>query len=142
MAKKGKKYELLAQERDDYSFEFTSGRHRLLMSKTMKSDEMPVTWFSPVDLLFAGLAGCLGMTIRATMEEKNLTYENLRIEIEGIVSDDPDRSGFGGIKTKVFMKTDVPLEQVKAIVEESEKDCTVRGTVEFTPEFETQVELG
>ena len=141
MAKKGKPYTLKAEERDDYSFEFASGRHRLLMSKTMKSDKVPVTWFSPVDLFFAGVAGCLGMTIRATMEEKNLPFEDLRIEIEGVVPEDSDLSAFGSVKTKVFMKTTASLEEVRAVVEESEADCTVRSTIDHRPHFETEVVL-
>ena len=39
------------------------------------------------------------------------------------------------------MRTAVPLEQVRAVVEESEADCTVRSTIDHTPVFETEVVL-
>ena len=51
MAGEGKTFKLKAEERDAYSFEYTVGRHRLLMSRTMKSDSVPVVGFCPVDLL-------------------------------------------------------------------------------------------
>ncbi len=139
MAKKGKPYTLKAVEKDDYSFEFTSGRHKLLMSKTMKSDAMPVTWFSPVDMMFAGITGCLGMTIRAFMEEKEIPFSDLRIELEGYIPPESELSAFGTIKTKVYMKTDASPEVIHAIVEESEADCTVRSTMDHKPTFETEV---
>ena len=82
MANAGKTFKLKAEEREAYSFEYTVGRHRLLMSRTMKSDSLPVVGFCPVDLLLAGIAGCLGMTIRAGMDERKLACEDLRIEIE------------------------------------------------------------
>ncbi|NLL37604.1 MAG: OsmC family protein [Fretibacterium sp.] len=141
MAKKGKIYALKAEERDDYSFEFVSGRHHLLMSKTMKNNEMPVTWFSPVDLFFSGVAGCLGMTIRATMEERNLSYESLRIEIESAIPEESEVFAFRNVKTKVFMKTSASLEDVKSVVEESEATCAVRSTIDHHPNFETEVFL-
>lgn len=141
MANTGKTFKLKAEERDPYSFEYTVGRHRLLMSRTMKSDSLPVVGFCPVDLLLAGIAGCLGMTVRATMEEKGLAYEDLRIEIEGVRSPGTGRSALDIVRTKVFMKTDAPLEQVRAVVEESEADCTVRSTIDHVPAFETEVVL-
>lgn len=141
MANMGKTFKLKAEERDAYSFEYTVGRHRLLMSRTMKSDSLPVVGFCPVDLLLAGIAGCLGMTIRATMEEKGLTYEDLRIEVEGIREPDAKISALNRVKTKVFIRTDAPLDQVRAVVEESEADCTVRSTIDHAPAFETEVVL-
>ena len=141
MAGTGKTFKLRAEERDAYSFEYTVGRHRLLMSRTMKSDSLPVVGFCPVDLLLAGIAGCLGMTIRAGMDERKLAYEDLRIEIEGVRSPDTGRSALDHIRTKVFMKTDAPLEQVRVVVEESEATCTVRSTIDHTPAFETEVVL-
>ena len=141
MANTGKTFKLKAEERDPYSFEYTVGRHRLLMSWTMKSDSLPVVGFCPVDLLLAGIAGCLGMTIRATMEERGLTYEDLRIEIEGVRSPDTGRSGLDHVRTKVFIRTEAPTDQVRAVVEESEADCTVRNTIDRVPAFETEVVL-
>ena len=141
MADAGKTFKLRAEERDAYSFEYTVGRHRLLMSRTMKSDSLPVVGFCPVDLLLAGIAGCLGMTIRATMEEKGLAYEDLRIEIEGVRSPGTGRSALDTVRTKVFMRTAVPLEQVRAVVEESEATCTVRSTIDHAPVFATEVVL-
>ena len=141
MANAGKTFKLKAEEREAYSFEYTVGRHRLLMSRTMKSDSLPVVGFCPVDLLLAGIAGCLGMTIRAGMDERKLAYEDLRIEIEGVRSPDTGRSALDHIRTKVFMRTDAPLEQVRAVVEESEATCTVRSTIDHTPAFETEVVL-
>ena len=141
MANEGKTFKLKAEERDPYSFEYTVGRHRLLMSRTMKSDSLPVVGFCPVDLLLAGIAGCLGMTIRAEMEERKLSYEALRIEIEGVRSPGTGRSALDTVRTKVFIKTDAPLDQVRAVVEESEATCTVRSTIDHVPAFETEVVL-
>ena len=81
------------------------------------------------------------MTIRATMEEKGLAYEDLRIEIEGVRSPGTGRSALDTVRTKVFMRTAVPLEQVRAVVEESEATCTVRSTIDHAPVFETEVVL-
>lgn len=135
----GKTFRLTAEERDPNSFEYVSGRHRLLMSKTMTGEELPTTWFSPVDLLLSALAGCLGITFRTHMEEAGLTFENLRIEIEGVRPDGATRSGIQSIKTKVFVTTDADFAVVREIVEKSEEACTVRNTVDHCPAFDVEV---
>ena len=140
MAIEGKNFKLTATERDPHSFEYASGRHRLLMSKTMESD-LPTTWFSPVDLLLSGIAGCLGMVIRTKMEEAGFDFEDLRLEIEGIRPDGADRVGLKSISTTVHIKTSADPAKVREIVEKSEESCTVRNTLEFTPDFSLKVVL-
>ncbi len=141
MAIAGKTFKLVAEEKEPNSFEYVSGRHRLLMSKTMQPDTVPVTWFSPVDLLLSGIAGCLGLTMRAKMEKEELQFKDLRIEVEGVRPDGADRSGIQSVKTKVYLKTDVPLAKIREIVEICEEKCTVRNTVEHCPDFATEIVL-
>lgn len=139
MATTPKTFILTAEEKEPNSFEYVSGRHHLLMSKTMKGQEVPTTWFSPVDLMLSGVAGCLGLTFRAFMEEAGFTYENLRIEVTGVRPEGATRSGIFSLSTKVFVKTDADPEKVKEIVEKSEQSCTVRNTMDNPPTFATEV---
>jgi uncharacterized OsmC-like protein len=139
MATTPKTFILTAEEKEPNSFEYVSGRHHLLMSKTMKTQEVPTTWFSPVDLMLSGIAGCLGLTFRSLMEKAEFTYENLRIEVTGIRPEGAIHSGIYNFSTKIFVKTDADPEKVKEIVERSEKSCTVRNTIDHPPVFETEV---
>lgn len=141
MAITGKTFKLTAEEKEANSFEYTSGRHQLLMSKTMTGQSVPVTWFSPVDLLLSGIAGCLGLTIRAKMEKRGLKLENLRIDIEANRPEGAERWGIQSLKTKVRLKTDASLDVIQEIVEKSEEECTVRNTIDNPPVFSTEVEL-
>lgn len=135
----GKTFRLTAEEREPNSFEYVSGRHHLLMSKTMSGESLPTTWFSPVDLLLSALAGCLGITFRTHMEEAGLKFENLRIEIEGVRPEGADRPGIQSVKTKVFVRTDADPVAIRRIVEKSEEVCTVRNTVDHCPIFGLEV---
>lgn len=141
MSVAGKTFKLTAEEKAPNSFEYVSGRHRVLMSKTMEDPDLPVTWFSPVDFLLSGIAGCLGITFRTKMEEAGLKFENLRIEVEGVRPDGATRSGIQSIVTKVCVKTDADPERVREIVEESEEGCTVRNTIDHRPAFKTELVL-
>ena len=92
MAKKGVVFQLTAEERDPYSFEFTVERHKLLMSRTMKSEDLPVSGFCPVDFLMAGIAGCVGMTIRDRLEARGIAFSGLRLEAEGTRTEDWEKN--------------------------------------------------
>ena len=138
----GKTFSLTAREREPNSFEYISGRHHLLMSRTMQGEVLPTTWFSPVDLLLSALAGCLGITFRTRMEEAGLKFEDLRIEIEGVRPEGADRSGIQSMTTRLFVKTDADPDLVREIVEKSERACTVRNTIDHYPSFRTEVVLG
>ena len=91
---------------------------------------------NPIEYLFAGLAGCLNVTVHQVAKEKGVKIEKLKIDVKGILDlegfmnkDSDKRSGFQEIKVEVDMKTDSDEETENKMLEEAEKRCPVSDTI-------------
>jgi uncharacterized OsmC-like protein len=92
---------------------------------------------NPLEYLFAGLAGCLNVTIHQVARERKVKIDKLNIDVkgtldlEGFMNKDSDkRSGFQRINVEVDIKTDSDEETENKILEEAEKRCPVSDTIQ------------
>lgn len=87
---------------------------------------------NPIEYLFAGLAGCLNVTLHQIAEEKDVEVELLKIDVMGNLdtegfsdSESDKRAGFEEIDVQVEMESSADKETEEEILEEAENRCPV-----------------
>lgn len=92
------------------------------------SDKAP----TPVELVLAGLAGCLTGGIASVAERRGIKLHSVKATIEGdmhlhgIMGIDANvRNGFNAIRVKYEIDADADLDDIKAVVAQSQKRSAV-----------------
>jgi len=87
---------------------------------------------TPVEIVLAGLAGCLTAGIAAVAQARSIQLRSVSatleagMDIRGILGVDPDvRNGFDGIKVIYKIDADASEDDIKAIVAQSQKRSAV-----------------
>lgn len=87
---------------------------------------------TPVELVLAGLAGCLTAGIAAVATNRGVQLRSVTstisgdMDIQGILGIDRDvRNGFGGITVRYEIDADAPRGDIEAIVAQSQKRSAV-----------------
>ena len=87
---------------------------------------------TPVELLMAGLAGCLTAGIATVAQNRNIQLHSVKatltgdMDLQGILGIDSDvRNGFDNIKVVYEIKADATPDEIKAIVAQSQKRSAV-----------------
>lgn len=84
---------------------------------------------TPAELLVSALGGCMGITIMTSLENYDEGVEELRIELEGVKSDQiPKR--VEKIKLTIHIKTDIKQKVVDRVVKLAHnKYCTISNSI-------------
>lgn len=84
---------------------------------------------TPAELLVSALGGCMGITIMTSLENYDEGVEELRIELEGVKSDQiPKR--MEKIKLTIHIKTDIKQKVVDRVVKLAHnKYCTISNSI-------------
>lgn len=84
---------------------------------------------TPAELLVSALGGCMGITIMTSLENYDEGVEELRIELEGVKSDQiPKR--VEKIKLTIHIKTDIKQKIVDRVVKLAHnKYCTISNSI-------------
>lgn len=84
---------------------------------------------TPAELLVSALGGCMGISIMTSLENYDEGVEELRIELEGVKSDQiPKR--VEKIKLTVHIKTDIKQKVVDRVVKLAHnKYCTISNSI-------------
>jgi uncharacterized OsmC-like protein len=87
---------------------------------------------TPVEIVLAGLAGCLTAGIAAVAQVREIQLRSVTatleagMDIRGILGADPDvRNGFDGIKVIYKIDADASPDDIKALVAQSQKRSAV-----------------
>jgi uncharacterized OsmC-like protein len=87
---------------------------------------------TPVEIVLAGLAGCLTAGIAAVAQVREIQLRSVKatleagMDIRGILGADPDvRNGFDGIKVTYKIDADASPDDIKALVAQSQKRSAV-----------------
>ncbi|HZD53376.1 MAG TPA: OsmC family protein [Woeseiaceae bacterium] len=87
---------------------------------------------TPVEVVLAGLAGCLTAGIAAVAQNRNIQLRSVKatleagMDIQGILGIDSDvRNGFDGIKVHYEIDADATKEDIAALVAQSQKRSAV-----------------
>ncbi len=95
---------------------------------------------TPVELVLAGLAGCLTAGVAAVAQNREIQLNSVKavleggMDIQGILGIDSDvRNGFDGIKVKYTIDADATDDEIRALVAQSQKrsavyDCITNPT--------------
>ena len=84
---------------------------------------------TPAELLVSALGGCMGITMMTSLENYDEGVEELRIELEGVKSEQiPKR--VEKIKLTVHIKTDIKQKVVDRVVKLAHnKYCTISNSI-------------
>lgn len=87
---------------------------------------------TPVEMVLAGLAGCLTAGIAAVAQHRNIQLRSVQatlegdMDVQGILGIDSDvRNGFGGIRVHYDIDADATSEDIAALVAQSQKRSAV-----------------
>jgi uncharacterized OsmC-like protein len=87
---------------------------------------------TPVEIVLAGLAGCLTAGIAAVAQNRNIQLRSVMatleagMDIQGILGIDGDvRNGFDGVKVTYSIDADASREEIEALVAQSQKRSAV-----------------
>jgi uncharacterized OsmC-like protein len=87
---------------------------------------------TPVEIVLAGLAGCLTAGIAAVAQRRNIQLKSVKatltagMDLQGILGIDEDvRNGFDGIKVHYEIDADASQEDIAALVAQSQKRSAV-----------------
>lgn len=87
---------------------------------------------TPVEIVLAGLAGCLTAGIAAVAQNRNIQLRSVKatleagMDLQGILGIDSDvRNGFDGIKVHFDIDADASKEDIAAVVAQSQKRSAV-----------------
>ena len=91
---------------------------------------------TPVELVLAGLAGCLTAGIAAVAQNREIQLRSVKatleagMDIQGILGIDADvRNGFDGIKVSYEIDADASQKDIEALVAQSQKRSAVFDVV-------------
>ncbi|MDO9600644.1 MAG: OsmC family protein [Azoarcus sp.] len=87
---------------------------------------------TPVEIVLAGLAGCLTAGIAAVAQNRNIQLHSVKatleagMDLQGILGIDSDvRNGFDGVKVTYTIDADASREEIEALVAQSQKRSAV-----------------
>ncbi len=91
---------------------------------------------TPVELVLVGLASCLTAGVAAVAQHREIQLRSVSatiegsMDIQGILGIDSDvRNGFGGIKVTYNIDADATLDEIRAVVAQSQKRSAVYDIV-------------
>ena len=101
---------------------------------------------TPVEVVLAGLAGCLTAGIAAVAQNRNIQLRSVKatleagMDIQGILGIDSDvRNGFDGVKVHFVIDADASKKDIEAIVAQSQKRSAVYDIVTNPTDVEVEV---
>ncbi len=91
---------------------------------------------TPVEMVLAGLAGCLSAGIASVAQHRGIQLNSVRaslegaMDLQGILGIDADvRNGFSGITVRYEIDADATHEEIEAVVAQSQKRSAVYDIV-------------
>lgn len=117
-------------KKENYSVEI-SNQNTVIISDVTEEKGGCGQYFRPHDLLCAGFASCLNITVRMVLDSRNIKYEKVVVQI------DLDRSCEG--KTKFLYDVNILgdiSDDIKQQVIDTACNCPVRRTLSKEIEFE------
>src|SRR4051794_19454886 len=87
---------------------------------------------TPVEYILVALGGCLTAGIAAVAQQRSIQLRSVRadltaaMDLHGMLGADPDvRNGFSGVRVSYQIQADATVEQIQALVAQSQKRSAV-----------------
>ena len=133
-------YGLGAEQKHKTKFTFDSDHPEIFASEDSGA--------TPVEIVLAGLAGCLTAGIAAVAQARDIQLRCVSatleagMDIRGILGADPDvRNGFDGIKVLYKIDADASPDDIKALVAQSQKRSAVYDIIANPTNVTVEVEV-
>jgi uncharacterized OsmC-like protein len=107
-------------------------------AKVTLSSALSTPGYSPVDLFYASIAGCIVLSVRIAASERHLLDKltEVRAEVRGHKAAEP-RPRITRLDITIEVDGDFDEATKHALIERGEELCTVSNTVREPPEFVT-----
>lgn len=96
------------------------------------SDDAP----TPVETLLASYAGCLNVVLHILAKERNITINNLNIDIEGNINpqrllgvSNEERAGFKSLDLEIKIDSDADNETIEKLIKDSKERCPINDNL-------------
>lgn len=125
---------------EKFKIEVKAGDHIMYVDQT-KAGGGTDAGATPLEYLFASLAGCIGTVARIIANQKRIKLNGMDIKVEGafdletlLGKSKESRAGFSGIKVTLNIDSDMSKEEKEAFIHEVESRCPVSDNiVNITP---------
>jgi len=128
-------YAIEAKSDDRYKVEVTAGARTLCVDQPAFAGGADAG-ATPLDYLFASLAGCIATTARIIANQQNLVLNGMEIKIDGSLDLDilsgkctAGRPGVTGINVGVTLDSEMSEAERKSFLEELRSRCPVYDTI-------------
>ena len=130
---------------DKFKIEVKAGDHIMYVDQT-KAGGGTDAGATPLEYLFASLAGCIGTVARIVANQKRIKLNGMDIKVEGafdletlLGKSKENRAGFAGIKVTLTIDSDMSKEEKDAFVHEVESRCPVSDNIANITPVEIEV---
>lgn len=117
--------------------EVTTRGHKIIIDEP-KSLGGTDNGMNPVEAILGALGACQSIVAQVYAKQFDVTYDELRIELEGdldldgFLNKSDVRPGFSDIRYKFYLKTDEPAEKIQPFIDFIEQKCPVGDTIANT----------
>lgn len=116
---------------DKFRIEVKAGNHVMIVDQTEGGGGMDAGP-SPLEYLFASLAGCVGTVARIVAMQKRIPLKGMDMKVEGafdletlLGKGKENRAGFTGIKVVLHIDADISRKEKEDFIAEVESRCPV-----------------
>mgnify|MGYP000949373673 FL=1 len=103
---------------------------------------------NPVEAVLCALGACKCIVARCFAKMHGVDLKDFKIELEGDLDPDgfmgknPDaKIGFSGVRSKIYIESDSPEEDIKKFVEFIDRTCPVADTLTNSPKLVTELTI-
>lgn len=120
---------------EKFKIEVKAGEHLMYVDQP-KAGGGTDAGATPLEYLFASLAGCIGTVARIIAMQKRIPLRGMDIKVEGALDletllgkSKENRAGFTGIKVMLAIDSDMSREQKEEFVKEIDSRCPVSDNI-------------
>ncbi|MDD2479586.1 MAG: OsmC family protein [Victivallaceae bacterium] len=138
-------FKSIAQSKKGTQVECDSRGHKFIIDEPKKLGGTD-TGANPVEALLAALGACKCIVIKSFARKHGIDIKDLKVEVEGDLDTDgflgknkAAKMGFTNIKTKIYIESDTPREQLEEFIGFVNRTCPVSDTLENSPNLESEL---
>jgi uncharacterized OsmC-like protein len=120
---------------EKFKIEVKAGEHLMVVDQP-KAGGGTDAGATPLEYLFAALAGCIGTVARIVAMQKRIPLKGMDMKVEGafdletlLGKSKENRAGFAGIKVMLHIDADMTKQEKEDFIQEVESRCPVSDNI-------------
>ena len=120
---------------EKFKIEVKAGEHLMVVDQP-KAGGGTDAGATPLEYLFASLAGCIGTVARIVAMQKRIPLKGMDMKVEGafdletlLGKGKENRAGFAGIKVMLHIDADMTKQEKEDFIQEVESRCPVSDNI-------------